>query len=580
MKHKKKQFKEMWNSKELLYKINQIKIFTLQSLAQSLAIKDKNQLLSLKLALKKFVQEGFLVLRGNGVYFSVFKKDGLKYGVVGYQSPRYDFSILCERFQINPSFSKKVIHEAQKVAVMKPESLKNRKDYRGLISFTIDGEDAKDLDDALSLQKEGENYRLFVHIADVSFFVKEDSSLDQEAFLRGTSIYLADNVIPMLPKVISNGVCSLSPQEDKLVFTIEVLLSPQGHILNSDFYEGVLCSVKKLTYEGVEEVLNTKQSLEEETKPLVPILLQMQELALVLKKKRITEGSLDFEIPEIKFVCDNKGRPLEAKPFKRLFSHQLIEELMLIANRCVALFLSKHQLGIYRVHEKPDEDKLNHFIKMANLMGFPLKEFKNSQEIQKFLEKINHHPQGFFLNTLLLRSMKQAYYCPENYGHFGLGFSHYTHFTAPIRRYPDLVTHRLIKKILKLQRDGKKILNKNFREHVLTHSSEKERKAVEMERAMQKRKAIHYLKNHINETFKGTVSGVTDFGIYVALDNLGIEGMASQKLFYEFTYNEEFQEYQKGKQVLKIGSRVLVRLISLNLKKEWIDFQWEGFCEI
>jgi ribonuclease R len=260
-------------------------------------------------------------------------------------------------------------------------------------------------------------------------------------------------------------------------------------------------------------------------------------------------------------------------PVQRLFSHQLIEEFMLTANKTVALYLDKCGQGMYRVHEEPDEEKIQHFINMANIVGYKLKSFPDSVALQSFLDQLKGKPESYLLNTLLLRSMKQAYYHHENMGHFGLSFSHYTHFTSPIRRYPDLVVHRLIKKFKKMDRSIKEAANPKFLKEASEKSSATERVAVEMERAMQKRKAIHYLRDHVGKAFYGVVSGVIESGIFVALNDLGIEGMVVNTLLEGYEYNEDFREFKKEKTVIGTGTQVKIRLISLNLKRELIDFQ-------
>ncbi len=298
----------------------------------------------------------------------------------------------------------------------------------------------------------------------------------------------------------------------------------------------------------------------------------MKKLALILNKKRREEGSIDFDIPETKIICDKKSRPIEIKPVERLFAHKLIEEFMLTANKAAALYLEDKGIGVFRVHESPDSEKLENFVAIANRMGYKVPVFKSSMDVQKFVEETKDHSESYLLNTMLLRSMKQAYYHHENFGHFGLGFSHYTHFTSPIRRYPDLLVHRLIKKLRKIDNKSKNIMRSKYLEKAVKHASTQERVAVSMERAMIKRKAIHYLKDKLGQKFNGIVSGVTENGVYVALDELGVEGMIVKNLLTGYSFDGEHNEFYNKNIRIRLGSQIKVRLLSLNLKRELIDF--------
>lgn len=560
--------------RELLYQINKQKIFHIDYIYDLFDARTAKTKQKIKKSIQKLLQKGFIQNKGNGIYLTVFKKDGIKNNVIGYEPPKKDFFIICQRFDKTPSFHPRVIEQAEKVALKAQEKDKKRRDCREEIVFTIDGEDAKDLDDAVSLKKEGEKWFLTVHIADVSYYVKENSVLDQEAYQRATSIYLVDHVIPMLPKIISNGVCSLHPGEEKKTFSVKIELDSDFNFLGYEFFEATIISRRRFTYREVQNILDSGKAEKKEDDIFVPILMDMKELTSSLRKKRFQEGSIDFDIPELKIICDKKSRPIAIQEAERLFAHNLIEEMMLAANRCAALELSKKdRIGIYRVHDKPDQEKLDRFISIANQCGFSLQNLKTPHSIQNFLEKIRNHPESFLLNTLLLRSMPQAYYHHENIGHFGLNFSHYTHFTSPIRRYPDLLAHRLLKKYLKIEPHSFSWEKERFIT-ALEHSSRQERLAVDMERAMQKRKAIHYLKDKINQVFDGIVSGITDFGIYVTLDSLGIEGLVSRNVLSFMDYEPDFQEYRYKKKIIRLGTRARVRILSLNLKKEWIDLAW------
>lgn len=574
MKHRKKKRGEKSSPiKEFLPRINKMKLFTIKQLYDLFDVKDAKQRRVIRDSLKKLVQKGYVQRKSETVYMPIFRRDKIKYGVIGYETPKKDFYVICNRYELEPGFSESLVREAERIAFIPEDEIKNRKNYKDQILFTIDGADAKDLDDAVALEKEGNNYKLYVHIADVSFYVKEKSFLDKEAYQRGTSIYLVDRVVPMLPKVISNGICSLNADEDKLSLTAEVLLSDKGEIISYDFFPGIIRSKRRFTYKEVQDIIDNQKVENKSDKVFLPVLKEMQELTQILREKRFKEGAIDFDLPENKIICDKKSRPIEIQPQERLFSHQMVEEFMLTANKCAAMFLEEKKVGMFRVHEEPDESRLEYFVKIANLLGYKIRDFKDSAQIRDFLKSLDGRPESYLLNTLLLRSMQQAYYHHENIGHYGLSFSHYTHFTSPIRRYPDLVVHRVIKKLKGIDETIKTAVNKAFLSDASIHSSKQERVAVEMERAAQKRKAIHFLKEKLGELRTGVVSGVTSAGFYVALDGLGIEGMVVRNLLEDFDFDEEFKEYVNNKIRIGLGTRVKVEIISLNLKRELIDFQ-------
>ncbi|HOJ49517.1 MAG TPA: VacB/RNase II family 3'-5' exoribonuclease [Spirochaetota bacterium] len=543
--------------------------FNLNGLYKYFGIKTKNERKLLKKSIKELIKNEN-IKKENGIFFLLDKKEikSVKNRIIGYKSPIKDFYIVCKTFKIKPSFPDEVLKEAEVIAFIPENEIKNRKDYRNHIVFTIDGEDAKDLDDAVGIYEDTDYTTLFVHIADVSFYVKEGSLLDKEAYKRGTSIYLADRVVPMLPKIISNGICSLNPNEDRLSMSVEITFDKNFNITNYKIEPGIIKSCRRFTYEEVEEIINNKKKDD-----LYNILKSMEKLARGLREKRFKEGSIDFDIPETKIVCDNKSRPIKIKIQERLFSHYIIEEFMLSANRVIAEIMQKNNTGLFRVHEDPDEDKLNHFKKIANSLGFDTKGLKKPKHFQEFIEKIKNTNYNYILNTLLLRSMKQAYYHHENLGHFGLAFDIYTHFTSPIRRYPDLVVHRIIKDIISFE-SSKVRKNTLMLSKIGEYTSKMERIAAEAERAIVKRKAIHFLKDKLNKSFTGIVSGFIEKGIFVSLDDMGIEGMIPRTLLPSFKYEKNIG-FKDGNKSLTLGTRVKVKLISLNLNKETIDFTLE-----
>lgn len=560
---------ESLNSFDIIYilKTKSLTSFTLNGIYEYLKPKNKNERKSIKKSIKELLKEK-KIKKENGIFFLLDSesKKTKKTKKISYKSPSKDFYVICKNFKIKPSFPDEVIKEAEKVAFIPEEEIKKRKDYRDEIVFTIDGEDAKDLDDAVSIKKSGDITTLYVHIADVSFYVKEGSNLDKEAYRRATSIYLADRVVPMLPKLISNGICSLNPNEDRLTLSVEIDFDNREKVIDYRIYPGIIRSSKILTYEEVEIIINSKKE-----DKFYEILKSMEFLAKKLREKRFAEGSIDFDIPETKVICDKKSRPIEIKIAKRLFSHSIIEEFMLAANRVVAEEMHKNKTGLFRVHEDPDEEKLEHFKQIASSLGFETKGLKRPKNFQEFIEKIKDTDYNYILNTLLLRSMKQAYYHHQNLGHFGLGFETYTHFTSPIRRYPDLVVHRIIKNILGIEKSKKR---DKYLYDVGIHTSKMERIAVEAERAMVKRKGIHFLKDKIDKSFIGVVSGFIEKGVFVSLEDFGIEGLIPKNLIPSFKYIKGYG-FKSKKEELVLGKKIKVKLISTNIEKEIIDLALE-----
>ena len=446
---------------------------------------------------------------------------------------------------------------------------------------TIDGEDAKDLDDAVSLMMEGENYRLGVHIADVTNYVQEHSALDVEALERGTSVYLVDRVIPMLPHTLSNGICSLNAGEDRLALSCIMLISPKGEVIDHQIAETVINVDERMSYTSVNKILALHD--EEETKKyetFVPMFRQMEKLAAILRKKRMKRGSIDFDFPETKVILNEKGWPVEIKPYERNVATRLIEDFMLIANETVAEDNFWQELPfVYRTHENPDPDKIKKLCAFIQNFGYNLHlsgEELHPKELQKLLDKIEGSPEEALLSRLTLRSMKQAKYTVDCTGHFGLAAKYYCHFTSPIRRYPDLQIHRIIKDRLRNRMTEKR---KEHYEKILPEvakqSSERERRAEEAERETIKLKKAQLMSEHIGETFTGVISSVTGWGMYVELPNT-VEGMVhitsltdDYYRFVEETY--ELVGENTGKQY-KLGQTVDIVVQSVDELMRTIDF--------
>jgi ribonuclease R len=505
--------------------------------------------------------------------------------VLGYpEDPGVDILTLIKEYQLPLRFSEEVEKETGRLSQKIPElEYRKRVDFRDKICFTIDPWDAKDHDDAVSLEKlKNGSYLLGVHIADVSSYVKEYSGLDKEALFRGNSVYLADRVIPMLPERLSNQICSLRPNEDKLTYSCLMEVEPKGKVLKYQITESIIRSQAKLNYDEVQAFLDSGKAgknlfgLEEPLK-------EMLKLSQALHKKRIAKGSLDFDLPEAKILLDKDGKVLDIFKQERLESHRLIEEFMLLANQCVARYVSSLKVPfIYRVHDYPDKEKIESFSEFASSLGykFPFSKEENisPKKIQRFLKSVEGAPQEELINEQLLRAMKKACYQPENIGHFGLAFSHYTHFTSPIRRYPDLLVHRLLKE---LKEKGQYAPDRRagLQERLISigkFTSERERLADEVEQESVKLKQIDYLKDKLGETFGGVVSGILSFGFFVRLDELLAEGLVRLSLleddYYRFEEKERRLVGRHTRRIFKLGDRVKVQLIRVDKEKREIDF--------
>lgn len=503
--------------------------------------------------------------------------------IIGHiNDPGVDIMSVIKAYELPVEFPKDVLRLVDFIPdEISPEELKNRRDIRDLPTVTIDGEDAKDLDDAISLTKEGDIYHLGVHIADVSHYVKEGSVLDKEALKRGTSVYLVDRVIPMLPHKLSNGICSLKPGEDRLALSCFMDIDQKGNVIGHEIVETVIRSDRRMTYTDVSKIIEEQdEELTEKYKEFVPMFMLMLELSEILKKRRHKRGAINFDFPESKIIVDLNGKPVEVRAYERNKATRIIEEFMLIANEIIAEdFFWQEIPFIYRTHENPDEEKIKALAIFINNFGYSIKlgnEDIHPKEIQKLLIKIEDTPEEALISRLTLRSMKQAKYTVANTGHFGLSAKYYCHFTSPIRRYPDLQIHRIIKENLR----GK--LNEGRREHyekilneVANHSSKTERRADEAEREVEKMKKVEYMTEHIGEIFEGVISGITSWGVYVELPNT-IEGMIRISDMEDDYYIYDEEHYQMvgehTKKTYKLGQKVKVQVISADKLLRTIDF--------
>ena len=496
--------------------------------------------------------------------------------------PGTDVLSIVKGYDLPTEFPEKVMNQAERVPDQISEAdMAGRMDLRDVQMVTIDGEDAKDLDDAVSLTMEGDKYVLGVHIADVSNYVQEKSAMDREALKRGTSVYLVDRVIPMLPRRLSNGICSLNAGEDRLALSCIMTIDPKGNIVDHEIAETVIHVDQRMSYTGVQKILDGDEETVKKYEVLMPMLVRMKELAALLREKRRARGSIDFDFPETKVILNEKGEPIEIRPYERNTATRIIEDFMLAANETVAEDCFWQELPfVYRTHDNPDPDRMRKLAAFINNFGYSihLKDDEvHPKELQKLLAKLEETPEEDLISRLTLRSMKQAKYTTECTGHFGLAAKYYCHFTSPIRRYPDLQIHRIIKDVLRGRMNGPS--EEPYRSNlpqVARQSSERERKADEAERETIKLKKVEYMSHHLWEEFDGVISGVTAWGIYVELPNT-VEGLvrtASLQGDY-FEYNESacaMVGVHTGKSYA-IGQKVKVQVTGADKMTRTIDFE-------
>lgn len=513
------------------------------------------------------------------------KPEGKIVEILGHvNDPGVDIMSIVKSYDLPVEFPEKVMNQAERVPEeVSDADMAGRKDLREWVMVTIDGEDAKDLDDAVSLTRteDGKNWILGVHIADVANYVQERSALDREALHRGTSVYLADRVIPMLPHRLSNGICSLNAGVDRLAMSCIMTVDAKGDVIDHEICESVIRVNERMSYTSVKKILEDHD--EEETTryiDLVPMFEEMEQLAGILRNRRHQRGSIDFDFPESKIMLDEEGHPMEIRSYDRNVATKIIEDFMLLANETVAEEYYWREIPfVYRVHETPDEDKIKKLAILINNFGYSLhiSDEVRPGQIQKLLAKIQGTPQEMMISRLALRSMKQARYTPENDGHFGLAARYYTHFTSPIRRYPDLQIHRIIKDDLRGRMNEKKMEHyQMILPEVTRQASETERRAEEAERETIRLKKAEYMEAHIGEVFEGVISGITNWGIYVELSNT-IEGLVHVANMYDDHYDYYEDRYEMvgehtGK-TYKLGETVYVRVIDADCLTRTIDFE-------
>ena len=506
-------------------------------------------------------------------------------GKKGENNTEMESIVLEKGFRIE--FPAEAEHEAEKIKKEYKNhfesEVKNRRDMRGITTMTIDPEDAKDFDDAISFVDLGDNkYEIGVHIADVSYFVTPGSYLDRESEKRGLSVYLVDRTIPMLPEILSNDLCSLNPNEDKFTFSAIFKMTGDGEVLEEWFGRTVIHSDKRFSYEEAQRVIDG-----ELPGPYQAELRTLKNIAQKLEKKKFGGGAINFETEEVKFELDKTGKPIRVYKKSRLGTHRLVEEYMLLANRAVAkfIFLSQHKdirekgkQSVYRVHANPDKDRIENLAIFLKALGFNLKNkdgVVTSRDINELLAEVESTPNEELIKTATIRSMAKAAYSTKNIGHFGLAFAYYTHFTSPIRRYPDMLVHRFLERELK----GGKIEQNEYEkfESICLASSELEKKASDAERASIKYKQVEYMTDHVGETFDGTITGVTEWGIYIEEKETKCEGMAKIRDLGDDFYSLDEKNYtlkgEKTGRKFTLGDSVRFKVVAADMDRRALDYQ-------
>ena len=550
-------------------------------------IKLDDNKVKLKIVVEK--EESLNAVDGHKVVVELGKKisndtyEGKVVDIIGHvNDPGVDILSIIYKYNINVDFPEEVKKEVSEIPMkVSAIDLRGRKDLRDQVIFTIDGDDTKDIDDAISIELlPNGNYKLGVHIADVSYYVREGSPLDNEAMERGTSVYLVDRVIPMLPHELSNGICSLNPGEDRLAISCVMEFDKTGKQVSYEIFESVIKSNIQMTYKKVNSILEDNK-VPEGYEPYVESLYMMKELADILRKAKTKRGYIDFGVDEAKILVDENCVPTDVVLRDRGVGENLIEDFMIAANECVATHIYFMNLPfIYRVHEYPQEEKIRSFLGFVSGLGYhvngDIKDCKPTT-MQKILEQLKDKPEYKILSTLLLRSMQKAVYRPENLGHYGLASDCYTHFTSPIRRYPDTTVHRLLRTYLFDNKIDMKTIRKWEEKlvYISEHSSERERASVDCEREVEDMKMAEYMEKHIGEEYEGMISSITGFGMFVELDNL-IEGLVpikDMKDFFHFDEEHLCLVGEKSHIKYTIGDRLIVKVVRASKEDKTIDFE-------
>ena len=528
---------------------------------------------------------------GHKIQVSIVKEMGkYKYlgevvKIIGHKNdPGVDILSIIYDHGINDTFTDEVMEEVNALpSEVLDSDRKGRKDLTDMTIFTIDGDDTKDIDDAISISKKGENYILGVHIADVSYYVKEGTALYKEAYSRGTSVYLVDRVVPMLPHKLSNGICSLNPNVDRLAISCIMEITPNGKIVSHDIFESVIRSRIQMTYKKVNKILNDEET-PEGYEPFKDDLKLMWELAKILRKEKLSRGYLDFDVDEPKILVDENCKPYDVVLRERGKGENMIEDFMIAANETVAEHVFYMGLPfVYRVHEVPDNEKVEEFLNSISMLGYHVvgdRNFVYPKSMKKILDQLRDKEGFEILSTLLLRCMKKAVYKPENLGHYGLASKCYTHFTSPIRRFPDTTVHNLLRKYIFNEPNDKELnrLIEYWEENLpalCDHASEKERDSIDCERDVESMKMAEYMESHIGEEYDGTISSVMNFGLFVQLDNM-IEGLVHiseiKGDYYTFDETTHTLRGEKKGKMYKLGQKVRVVVTNASKENSTIDF--------
>jgi ribonuclease R len=528
---------------------------------------------------------------GHKIQVSIVKEMGkYKYlgevvKIIGHKNdPGVDILSIIYDHGINDVFTDEVMEEVNALpSEVLDSDREGRKDLNDMTIFTIDGDDTKDIDDAISISKKGENYILGVHIADVSYYVKEGTALYKEAYSRGTSVYLVDRVVPMLPHKLSNGICSLNPNVDRLAISCIMEITPNGKIVSHDIFESIIRSRIQMTYKKVNKILNDEET-PEGYEPFKDDLKLMWELAKILRKEKLSRGYLDFDVDEPKILVDENCKPYDVVLRERGKGENMIEDFMIAANETVAEHVFYMGLPfVYRVHEVPDNEKVEEFLNSISMLGYHIvgdRNFVYPKSMKKILDQLRDKEGFEILSTLLLRCMKKAVYKPENLGHYGLASKCYTHFTSPIRRFPDTTVHNLLRKYIFNEPNDKELnrLIEYWEENLpalCDHASEKERDSIDCERDVESMKMAEYMESHIGEEYDGTISSVMNFGLFVQLDNM-IEGLVHiseiKGDYYTFDETTHTLRGEKKGKMYKLGQKVRVVVTNASKENSTIDF--------